>query len=170
MFAIITFVIIVAFLLIDVLISIIFLIIGLPIGLFARKKRKIPNNMKPVEQMSGIEYEYYVAKRLQSVGCTNIEITPPSGDFGADVLATNKDGVRFAVQCKKFSGVVGIEAVQQVLAGQQYYRCQRAMVVTTSHFTPAAKRLAERTGVHLWENCNDYDWIDHIEEYDAGVN
>ncbi len=55
-----------------------------------------------------------------------------------------------------------------------YYKCHRAMVITTSTFTPAAKELANSAGVELYENFgpknnsdDDLDWIDKIEELNA---
>jgi hypothetical protein len=32
-----------------------------------------------------------------------------------------------------------------------YYSCNKAIVITNSQFTEAAKKLAERTGVVLWD-------------------
>ena len=45
--------------------------------------------------------------------------------------------------------IVGIKAVQEVASGKSYYDCDDAIVVTNSHFSKAAKELAEKCGVGL---------------------
>lgn len=78
------------------------------------------------------------------------QMTPQSGDQGADVIV-EKDGIRTAIQAKKYSGSVGNSAIQEVVASKAYYNCQQAMVITTGYFTPAAKELASVNAVELWD-------------------
>lgn len=103
------------------------------------------------EGMSGIEYEKYVASRLLRRGFKKAEVTPGSGDFGADIVGKDKHGRKVCVQCKKYQGSVGVSAVQEVVAATRYYKCDYGMVITTSTFTPAAKKMAAQTGVILEE-------------------
>ena len=122
--------------------------------------------------MSGIDYEKYVAYQLKRTGFVKAEVTKKSGDFGADIILTDKDGSRMCVQCKKHSKPVGVKAVQEVIGAKAYYACSRAAVITTSTFTPAAKELAQRSGVELYEKFypktkDDLDWIDRMEEIDS---
>ncbi len=46
----------------------------------------------------------------------SVEVTRGSGDYGVDVLA-EKEGVTYAVQCKRYDGPVGVKAVQEAYAG-----------------------------------------------------
>ena len=46
---------------------------------------------------------------------------------------------------------VGLEAVQEVYAGRDYYECHVAVVLTNQTFTPAAIKLADKIGVVLWD-------------------
>lgn len=50
-------------------------------------------------------------------------------DLGVDIVA-RKDGVTWGVQVKHYSGLVGINAVRQVVVALKMYGCDRAMVVT----------------------------------------
>ena len=125
--------------------------------------------------MSGTDYEKYVAYQLKRAGFVKAEVTKKSSDFGADIILTDKDGSRMCVQCKQYSKPVGVKAVQEVIGAKVYYGCSRAAVITTSTFTPAAKELAQRSGVELYEKFypktkDDLEWIDRIEEFDAGIN
>lgn len=106
--------------------------------------------MSGYDELSGQDYERFAASYLVEQGFRDIEMTRASGDYGVDILAS-KGGIRYAVQCKYYSSHVGISAVQQAAAGMTYYGCQRAMVITNSTFTSAAKALADKTGVILLE-------------------
>ena len=106
---------------------------------------------EPVDNMSGYDYEKLVAKKLLKDGFKSADVTQKSGDFGADIIAIDRKRKKVAVQCKKYSEAVGIRSVQEVLAAMQYYKCEYAMVVTNSTFTPAAKEMAKATRVILKE-------------------
>ena len=67
------------------------------------------------EDMEGHEFEYFCADLLKRNGFTEVEVTKGSGDYGADILA-QKEGVTYAVQCKCYTGPVGVGAVQEVYA------------------------------------------------------
>ncbi len=105
-----------------------------------------------VEEMSGLEYESYVAAKLRTMGYNNVSVTSGSGDYGADVIGYDKNGVKTCFQCKKYQGTVGVSAVQEVIAAKAYYGCEKAVVITTATFTPNARNLAEKAGVKLISN------------------
>lgn len=107
-------------------------------------------NPKPT-YTNGHEYERYVAWWLGQNGYSNVKVTQKSGDYGADVLCKDKAGRLVAVQCKMYKGSVGYKAVQEVIAGMHYYKCDRAMVVTTGTFTKQAVTAARKCGVELKE-------------------
>lgn len=98
--------------------------------------------------MTGLEYEELVAKYLRRHGYYNVSVTKASGDYGVDVIA-HKGTHRYAVQCKYYSDDVGLEAVQEAVAGKAMYRCDKAMVVTNASFTNAACELANKNDVLL---------------------
>lgn len=105
-----------------------------------------------VAEMTGLEYEAYVASRLKKMGYKNISVTSGSGDYGADVIAYDIKGNKTCFQCKKYQGSVGVSAVQEIIAAKTYYNCVKAIVVTTATFTNNAKKLAEKAGVSLIEH------------------
>ena len=99
---------------------------------------------------TGVEYEEYVAERLAASGFSNLQSTPTSGDYGADIIC-EKDGLKYCVQCKKYSNSVGIAAVQEVCAAKAHYKCDYAVVITNNLFTAQAKQLAGDNSVILVE-------------------
>lgn len=80
----------------------------------------------------------------------SVQRTGKSGDQGADLI-TNKGAERRVVQAKRYQYSVGNSAVQEAVAAQKMYDCNKASVVTTSEFTAGARTLAEKNGVELVE-------------------
>lgn len=112
------------------------------------------NPLVRIDLMEGHEFEHWCANLLSNIGYANVSVTQGSGDQGVDVLA-EKDGVRYAIQCKCYSKDLGNSPVQEVVAGRKFYHCHLGAVITNQHFTKGAKELAAETGVLLW----DRDWI-----------
>lgn len=100
------------------------------------------------EWMDGTDFEEYCADIL-SLNGYDCEVTRKSGDYGADIIA-KKNGTSYAVQCKCYSGSVGLSAVQEANGGRDYYGTSRAVVLTNSSFTKQAINGAERMNVLLW--------------------
>ncbi|MCE7938120.1 restriction endonuclease [bacterium] len=108
-----------------------------------RIKRARPRvGLAEIDAMDGFAFERWAIAMFQADGhrCRNIR---DRGDFGVDVVAVVQ-GVPVGVQTKRYEGHVGNAAVQQVLAGCDYYGCHVAAVVTQSYFTPAAVAQAAR--------------------------
>lgn len=113
------------------------------------RKRKMNPSTAPIDinKMSGVEFENYVANLLKQAGY-NVSGTPATGDQGGDLIAS-KDNKINVIQVKRYSGVVGNKAVQEVVAARNYYNGDVAVVVTNSSFTVSAKNLAKRNKVIL---------------------
>jgi restriction system protein len=95
----------------------------------------------PESEMSGLEFENYVARVARSCGVPVI-MTSLTGDWGVDIIVGKRPN-RLAIQCKRQSRPVGAGAVQEVVAGAPMQDCMTTMVVTNHEFTPAARKLAE---------------------------
>lgn len=118
-----------------------------------------PNPMGKVDHMDGHRFEKYCATVLQKNGFVNVSVTPGSGDQGVDVIA-EKEGVRYAVQCKCYSSALGNTPVQEVCAGKSMYNCHVGVVMTNNYFTAGAKQLAEKNGILLWDRDKLQQMID----------
>jgi restriction system protein len=121
-----------------------------------RDLKRVASGMAAVDQMSGVEFEEFVAAQLRTRGWSVIR-TARTGDYGVDLVA-KKDGTRMAVQCKRLARAVGVAAVQQVASGARHHGCNQAVVVTNQAFTKAARQLATthhcrlvgREQLHVW--------------------
>jgi restriction system protein len=98
-------------------------------------------------EMSGTEFEDYVARVVRSCGVPVI-MTSITGDWGVDIIVGRRPNP-LAIQCKRQSRPVGTSAIQEVVAGAPMQDCVKTMVVTNHEFTPAARKLAELHGCEL---------------------
>lgn len=96
---------------------------------------------------NGRGYELYVAGILRDGGW-DTQVTPQSGDHGADIIAT-KDGRRVAVQCKFFTSKVGNSSVQEIYSAKDFYECHAAVVVSNAEYSRAARKIASSLNVAL---------------------
>ncbi len=102
------------------------------------------------ENMEGHEFECYCADLLKQRGFVDVEVTKGSGDYGVDILA-EKDGVTYAIQCKRYTSPVGVKAVQEAYAGRDYYDRMVGVVLTNQYFTTPAVEAAKKLKILLWD-------------------
>ena len=55
------------------------------------------------------------------------------------------------IQTKSYNTPVGNHAIMEVVAGKNYYKANRCIVITNNIFTKSAKDLAFANGVELWD-------------------
>lgn len=106
--------------------------------------------MEQIDAMEGIAFENYMKKLLEHMGYSSVQTTATTGDQGVDLLA-RKGMSKYAIQCKRYKNSVGNKAVQEVFSGAFFYKCDKCIVVTNSHFTASAKELAKANKVELWD-------------------
>jgi HJR/Mrr/RecB family endonuclease len=94
-----------------------------------------------IDTMTGQEFERHIVTILINEGF-NARVSGKSGDLGVDIIA-EKDGLRYAIQCKRQSNFVSRHAVSDAVAGIGQYECDQAMVITNNFFSPGAKQLAK---------------------------
>lgn len=126
-----------------VLLLIIVAVLGIKLG-----KRGVVSDA--FEDMEGHEFERFCADLLRQKGFVDVEVTKGSGDYGIDILA-EKDGVTYAIQCKRYTAPVGVKAVQEAYAGRDYYDRMVGAVMTNQYFTTPAVEAAKKLKILLWD-------------------
>lgn len=121
---------------------------GFLLGYCIRRYRR--RSQRSFEEMEGHEFEFFCAELLRNRGFSEVEVTKGSGDYGVDVLA-EKDGVTYAVQCKRYTMPVGVKAVQEAYAGRDYYDKMVGVVMTNQYFTAPAVEAARKLKILLWD-------------------
>ena len=109
-----------------------------------------------LDRISPLAFEHHCAEvlRLQGWRCRT---TKASGDFGVDVLA-ERQGLKVAIQVKKWRGRVDLSAVQQAATGAAMYGASAAAVVSVSGYQPSAVRLARANRVVLLSYNDLFDF------------
>jgi restriction system protein len=98
-------------------------------------------------RLSPTDFERRVAELLRQMGF-RVELTKASGDGGVDIVALSSSpitGGRYLVQCKRFGPKlpVGSPVVREFYGALQADRkAVKGILITTSYFTPDAKRFA----------------------------
>lgn len=102
-----------------------------------------------IDLMTGNEFEIFIGQLFKKMGYKTI-VTKASGDQGIDVVA-ERNGVRYGIQAKCYTSVVSNSAIQEVVAGISFYKCDKAIVITNNYFTNSAIELAKANEVVLWD-------------------
>jgi len=94
------------------------------------------------------DFEKLICRLFEAMGYKVEHIGHPK-DQGGDVII-NKGPERIVIQAKRYiNGMVGNDAVQEVVAARNYYNCNGAIVVASSDFTQEAIALARANNTHL---------------------
>jgi restriction system protein len=96
------------------------------------------NSLKPIDLEHLAESLYHAMGFITAM-------TKPSHDGGRDIIATKDEPgkkERNLIQCKKWQDVVGVDEVRALLGVVSYEKATKGTLITTSHFSPAAKKLA----------------------------
>ena len=113
------------------------------------------------DEMSGEDYEIYCKNILIEAGW-NMEQTSKTNDQGVNLIGYICD-FKICIQCKRYSNPVGNKAVQEIIAGKQFYGGTHAVVVSNAGFTKSAETLAAKTGVILISDIELEKLEDYIE-------
>ncbi len=141
-----------------------------------REEFYIRTEIKSIDMLSGINFEYYCGELLEKTGYQNVEVTKASGDEGGDIIATKGD-IRYVFQCKRYQNIVGNKAIQEVHTAKSLYKCYKAIIITNSEFSHQAIYEAKELCIELWDYRKikellyikydfDVSHLDIIEEYD----
>lgn len=126
------------------------------LGKYLRRSKYRKVGFDQIYTMSGTEFEYYLDALFSAMGYKS-KHTGKSNDYGADLILTDLKGNTICLQAKRYTGKVGIKAVQEVVSAKEYYGCKSAIVVTNSYFTSQAINLAQKCGVQLWDKDKLYE-------------
>ncbi|MEK4141823.1 restriction endonuclease [Paenibacillus sp. FSL M7-0547] len=117
--------------------------------------------MKDIDQMAdGSEFEEYLYRLFLALGYKDAYKTQGSRDFGADLVFTDREGVRNVIQAKRYSYPVGLGAVQELYSSMRYYRAKKSMVIASNVYTAACDELAGYNGVKLHSRNDLIEIID----------
>lgn len=102
------------------------------------------------DEMTGRQFEDYVARLMRASGCRGVRVQGGAGDMGADVIATAPDGRRLVVQCKRHKNSLTSPHVQRFAGtARDIHGADVALLVTTASVTAPAWDVARRCRITL---------------------
>ncbi|MFA9559297.1 restriction endonuclease [Evansella sp. AB-rgal1] len=122
-----------------------------------REQKLRKSGILEVDNMSGRKFEEYLQTLLKSRGYY-VELTPASGDYGADLILSIKDK-KIIVQAKRYKKNVGVKAVQEIASARSHYKADECWVITNSFFTEQARKLASSNQVQLIDRKQLMQWM-----------
>lgn len=113
---------------------------------------------------SGNDFELMTEMLLHTEGYKTEHIGK-SGDYGIDIIATDKSGMKIAIQCKcNAHGMTSVKAVQEVYAGGRYYDLEHFAVVAFGEVSANAVRMAKKLGVYISDG-KEFVFPEDMKEY-----
>lgn len=104
-------------------------------------------------------FERLVAELLPKNGFIAAEVMPDSDNNNINIIATDADNIRYAIQSKCHTNKLNIKPVQEVIAGMKKCNCDVGVVLTNNYFTQNAAILAQTNGILLWDRDKLYSLI-----------
>ncbi len=101
--------------------------------------------------LSPRQFEEWVAGYLRAQGYAEVERVGGAGDLGVDLRCRDQHGSLVLVQCKRYQPgrKVGSPAIQTFFGMLAHHGAERGIFVTTSDYTPAARKLAGERDIEL---------------------
>jgi restriction system protein len=100
-----------------------------------------------IDKFNGTEFEIFIENLFKRLGY-RVERVGNMADYGADLII-ERDGIRTAVQAKRWSSSVNVKAIQEINAAKAHYNATKALAITNSRFTYNARVLARENHVEL---------------------
>jgi len=125
-----------------------------------------------LHQMDPAAFERLFQRILREDGFYQVDVTGRSGDGGIDGIGVIRVGgflsFRVLFQCKRYKGSIGAGVVRD-FRGAMVGRTDKGLIVTTGHFTQAAKREATRDGAPEIDLIDGEQLMDKLKELSLGV-
>jgi hypothetical protein len=126
--------------------------------------------IEDADSLEPLYFEALIAALYKKRGFRSVKLTPASGDGGVDVVAKNNtQGELIQVKhCTSDTGVLGWDAVKEIVAGERLYAFQfpgvqfRKIALTNREFNSNAYTQAGILGVELISRNKLENWLqDH---------
>lgn len=123
----------------------------------------IHNQSNKFNDVSPDHFEDFICFLLTVKGYAEATITSDSSDYGVDIICETLEEEEWTptalmVKRNEDNRKVGVNSLNQLLGGKDFYDCQKAIMVTTSGLTKNAIELAEKTNTEVWnwEELDEY--------------
>ena len=124
-----------------------------------KKESSLPLTIEDVDSLEPLSFEVFVAALFQKQGY-RVELTPPTGDKGADVIVYQRQGensgLLIQVKQRREGGKTDSKAVAEIVAAKPLYEDKYGMtfhpvVLTNREFAKSAHQLSRANQVEMYE-------------------
>jgi hypothetical protein len=115
----------------------------------SEEQRRERSGLGSLGLLTDARFDDYVERLFEGLGYRIVEAGGRES-LGVDWILTDPRGNRTALQTRRWRLDVGPEAIEQIVGGAVYHRCDDRLVITTATFTREARRLGKQTGTRLW--------------------
>ena len=105
---------------------------------------------KELRALTPTQFEERVQLLLADLGWTELQRRGGGGDRGVDLVGQH-DGLRYVVQCKRYTKRVPPAMVRDLVGALHIQKADRAILVTTSGFTTQGHAEVRDQHVELWD-------------------
>jgi len=105
-----------------------------------------------VSTISPQDFESIVLKAFSRQGY-KVTQTPLSGDGGVDGFI-EKNNEKIAVQCKKYTNIIGVQDLTAFYGAMLHFRCNKGIFVTTSDYSTSAKNFVKGKKIRLFNKID----------------
>jgi restriction system protein len=101
--------------------------------------------------LTGFEFERVMAIYFREKGYQVREVGSRGKDGGVDLVLTDREGAKTAVQLKRYTNKkIPVQTVRELIGAKRNYDCLYALLITTSDFTEPALKEAHDLKVECW--------------------
>jgi restriction system protein len=116
-----------------------------------RQARRADLKLAQLSTLSPESFEEFIGELFEMMGF-DVERVGGTGDLGADLRLTRRDGLLAVVQCKYHKqSIVGSPELQKFLGTIHHTRSHKGFFVTTSTFSLSAEKFAAENPIELWD-------------------
>lgn len=116
----------------------------------ARRRYKQRLVLADAMSLTPSQFEARIQDLLQDLDWEHVARSGGSGDGGVDLRAVYR-GQRYIVQCKRYNGRVGPHYLRDLEGARQHEQADRALLVTTGHFTQQGRAWVRGKPIELWD-------------------
>jgi restriction system protein len=114
-----------------------------------RQARRADLKLAQLSSLTPESFEEFVGELFEMLGY-DVERVGGSGDLGADLRLSRRDGLLAVAQCKYHKqSIVGSPELQKFLGTIHHTRCHKGFFVTTSTFSLSAEKFAAENPIEL---------------------
>ena len=118
----------------------------------AKRRAENITNPKELMDLTPDEFEKMVVALYQAMGHEAKQIgRPGKSDHGIDVLVNAKNGEKWIIQCKRWSGWVGEPVIRDIYGTMIHEKAAQSAIITSGTFSNAARKWANGKPIALYD-------------------